>query len=134
MKEYSFNFDVHIFDTDCYGVVWHGSYTKWLEMGRVNLFKSVGIDMKQMSDEHDIIFPVTEQTVRFRRSARLGDVLRLKTTYELDNPKIVFLQEVHNLHNDKLIIEARTQVVMINNQGRMYRRFPAIIEEKLSAL
>lgn len=134
MKEYSFNYDVHIFDTDCYGVVWHGAYTKWLEMGRVNFFKNLDIDMKQMSDEHDIIFPVTEQNVRFKASARFGDVLRLTTTVKKNSPKLVFYQDVQDLHSEKLIIEARTDVVMINGQGKMYRRFPEIIEAKLKNL
>jgi acyl-CoA thioester hydrolase len=134
MKEYSFNYDVHIFDTDCYGVVWHGSYTKWLEMGRVNLFKTIDVDMKQMSDEHDIVFPVTEQNIRFRAPARFGDVLRLTTWVKPDQPKLIFYQEIHHLHNDKLIVEARTDVVMINTEGKMYRRFPQVIEQKLKDL
>ncbi len=134
MKEYSFNYDVHIFDTDCYGVVWHGSYTKWLEMGRVNLFKTLDVDMKQMSDEHDIIFPVTEQNIRFKSPARFGDVLRLTTWARLDSPKIIFFQEVRDLHSEKLIVEARTDIVMINSQGKMYRRFPEVLQEKLKNL
>lgn len=134
MKEYSFNFDVHIFDTDCYGVVWHGSYAKWLEMGRVNLFKTIDLDMREMSEKHDIVFPVAEQNVRFRASARFGDVLRLTTWVKKDQPKLIFYQDIRDLHTDKLIIESRTDVVLINAEGRMYRRFPAIIEEKLKKL
>ncbi len=134
MKEYSFNFDVHIFDTDCYNVVWHGSYAKWLEMGRVNLFKTIDVDMREMSDKHDIIFPVTEQNIRFRASARFGDVLRLTTWVKVDSPKLIFHQEIRNLHTDKLIIEARTDVVTMNAEGRMYRRFPEIMTEKFKEL
>ena len=101
MKEYSFNYDVHIFDTDCYGVVWHGAYTKWLEMGRVNLFKTIDVDIKQMSDEHDIIFPVTEQNVRFKAPARFGDVLRLTTWVKPDQPKLIFFQEIQRASQRK---------------------------------
>ncbi len=135
MKSYSFNYDVHIFDTDCYGVVWHGSYTKWLEMGRVNFFKTLmDLDMKEASDKHDIIFPVTEQTIRFKKSGRLGDVLRLTTWVEPDSPKLVFHQEIRNLHTDRVLVEAKTDVVMINSEGRMYRRFPEMVAEKLKLL
>jgi acyl-CoA thioester hydrolase len=88
MREYSFNYDVHIFDTDCYGVVWHGSYAKWLEMGRVNLFKTIDLDMTEMSSKHDIVFPVTEQNIRFKASARFGDVLRLNTRVEPESTGI----------------------------------------------
>ncbi len=134
MKTYSFNYDVHIFDTDCYGIVWHGAYTKWLEMGRVNLFKTIDVDMKQMSDEHDIIFPVVEQNLKFKASARFGDVLRLTTWIKPDQPKLIFYQEIQELHSDKLIIDARTDVVTMNSQNKMYRRFPDILQQKLKSL
>lgn len=134
MKSHSFHFDVHIFDTDCYGVMWHGAYTKWLEMGRVNLFKAIDLDMKEMSDHHDIVFPVTEQTVRFKASARFGDVLRVLTWVQVESPKLVFHQEICNFDTEKLVIEAKTTVVLINTQGKMYRRFPQIIQDKLEQL
>ncbi len=134
MRIYRFNYDVHIFDTDCYGVVWHGAYTKWLEMGRVNLFKSVDLDMKDMSDHHDIIFPVTEQNIRFRSPGRLGDVLSLSTEVQVEDPKLFFQQEVRHLKKDKILIEARTEVVAMNSHGRMYRKFPVVLLEKLEAL
>ena len=35
--------DVQIFDTDCFGVMWHGAYVKWLELGRVKLMEERGI-------------------------------------------------------------------------------------------
>jgi acyl-CoA thioester hydrolase len=134
MKTYSFNYDVHIFDTDCYGVVWHGAYTKWLEMGRVNLFKSVGIDMKDLSDNHDIIFPVAEQNIRFKTSARLGEVLRLTTRIDVQPPKLIFYQSIQELHQERPVVEARTDVVLISNGGKMYRKFPEIMIEKLQVL
>lgn len=134
MKSYHFNFDVHIFDTDCYGVMWHGAYTKWLEMGRVNLFKTIDLDMKQASEEYDIIFPVTEQNIRFRSPARFGDVLHLTTWIKPDSPKLIFFQEIRELHSERMVVEARTDVVMINGAGRMYRRYPDFVQEKLKNL
>ena len=87
-----------------------------------------------MSDEHDIILPVTEQNIRFKAPARFGDVLRLTTWVKSNSPKLFFHQEIRHLHNDKLIIEARTETVLINAQGKMYRRFPDIFQDKLRDL
>ena len=33
--KHTFEQKVYYSDTDAYGVVWHGSYLRWLEMGRV---------------------------------------------------------------------------------------------------
>ena len=32
-------------DTDSYGVVWHGSYLRWLEMGRVYWTEMKGLSL-----------------------------------------------------------------------------------------
>ncbi|MEZ4573432.1 MAG: hypothetical protein R2857_00650 [Vampirovibrionales bacterium] len=71
-QPYSFEYDVQIFDTDCYGVIWHGAYVKWLEMGRVDMLKHLDIDLKQMSDAHDIVFPLSSKTRAFGPLAALA--------------------------------------------------------------
>ncbi|MCA9808283.1 MAG: acyl-CoA thioesterase [Cyanobacteria bacterium HKST-UBA06] len=135
-QPYSFEYDVQIFDTDCYGVIWHGAYVKWLEMGRVDMLKHLGIDLKQMSDAHDIVFPVVEQNTRFRASGRFGDRVRLTTTFTLDGYKFFFTQQVVALPGrqrpaEQLLIEAQTTVVMVNLEGRLYRKLPDILYKLL---
>ena len=61
-------------DTDAYGVVWHGSYLRWLEMGRVGVCEMLGhnlIDLK----EKDIVLPVVNLNVKYKMSAKLNDVV-----------------------------------------------------------
>lgn len=132
MPEYRFNFDVHIFDTDCFGVMWHGAYIKWLEMGRVNLFKSVGIEMSKPDDKEGYIYPVVEQNLRYRSPARMGDVLTLTTRVEAAGHKLIFTQECRNLETDKVTIEAITTIVMLDMNWKTMRRLPATVVEKLS--
>lgn len=131
MKEYRFNLDVHIFDTDCFGVMWHGAYTKWLEMGRVNLFKSVGIELSKPGEENGYIFPVVEQNFRYRAPARMGDVLTLTTRVEVAGHKLIFHQECRNLHTDKVTIDVVTTIVVLDTNWKTQRKIPAAILEKL---
>jgi len=35
-------------DTDAYGVVWHGSYLRWLEMGRVCFCEQLGLSLVEL--------------------------------------------------------------------------------------
>lgn len=131
MAEYRFNFDVHIFDTDCFGVMWHGAYTKWLEMGRVNLFKSVGVPVTGPDAEEGFIFPVVEQTFRYRAPARYGDILTLTTRATPSGHKLIFHQECRNLQSDKVTMEATTTIVLVDRSWKPARRIPAEILEKL---
>jgi acyl-CoA thioester hydrolase len=123
---HTFTYSVHIFDTDCYGVAWHGSYTKWLEMGRVNLFQQAGISMKEFSETSNIVFPVTEQHVRYKSSAHLEETLCLSTSLMLSEPKAIFNQVLIEQDTQRLVIEAMTTIVLTNRAGKLYRRFPEV--------
>jgi acyl-CoA thioester hydrolase len=131
MAEYRFNFDVHIFDTDCFNVMWHGAYTKWLEMGRVNLFKSIGVDVSTPDDPNGYVFPVVEQQFRYRSPARFGDVLTLTTKVHASGHKLIFHQECRNLKTDKVTMEATTTIVVLDMRWKPLRRIPESILEKL---
>ena len=37
-----FETKVYYADTDAYGVVWHGTYLRWMEKGRVDLCDMLG--------------------------------------------------------------------------------------------
>ena len=42
-------FRVYYADTDAYGVVWHGTYLRWLEAGRIEYTeKTFGLNLKTM--------------------------------------------------------------------------------------
>jgi acyl-CoA thioester hydrolase len=132
MKSYRFNIDIHIFDTDCYGVMWHGAYLKWLEMGRVNLFKSLGIEFSDPDDPNGYVFPVVEQHLRYRSPAKLGDVLTLTTDVELAGAKLIFKQTCKNLHTDKTTLEAVTTVMVLDANWKPQRRLPETIAKALN--
>ena len=46
-------------DTDSYGVVWHGAYTKWFEAARVGLVEQLGLELEAL-EKSGIVFPVVE--------------------------------------------------------------------------
>ena len=48
--EHIFEQQVFYSDTDAYGVVWHGSYLRWLEMGRVYLCEKAGLFLKELEN------------------------------------------------------------------------------------
>lgn len=122
--EHSFEQQVFYSDTDAYGVVWHGSYLRWLEMGRVYFCESLGLNLIDLK-EKDIVLPVTNLNVRYKASAKLNDKLVIRTKISKMTPlSMTFEQCVINAETETLYIQASVDVVAINNQGRLYRRFP----------
>lgn len=135
MLTHHLDYDVQIFDTDCYGVMWHGAYTKWLEMGRVRYLEQTGLTMKQLSDDHDVIFPVVEQQFKYLKSAYPSDKLRFETRMQYARPRMTFLQNVYRESPDgadaEQVFASTTIIVPISSTGKVYRTLPDVLTGKL---
>lgn len=114
-------------DTDAYGVVWHGSYLRWLEMGRVGVCEMLGhnlIDLK----EKDIVLPVVNLNVKYKMSAKLNDVVVTETAIsEFNGFTVKFKQIIRSKETGKVCIDAEVSVVAIDNNGKLYRKMPEVL-------
>lgn len=117
---------VYYADTDAYGVVWHGSYLRWFEMGRVLWCEANGYKLQEL-EAQNIVMPVTNLNVRYKRSARLDDILEIHTWIsEFNGTSVTFKQEIYN--NGKLYITADVEVVAISaDTGKLYRKMPEVL-------
>lgn len=113
-------------DTDAYGVVWHGSYLRWLEMGRVYWCEANGHRLQEL-EAQNVVLPVTNLNVRYKRSARLDDILQIHTSIAAFNGmSVTFKQEMYI--NEKLYITADVEVVAITaDEGKLYRKMPEVL-------
>ena len=127
--KHTFEQKVYYSDTDAYGVVWHGSYLRWLEMGRVELCEMLGHNLLEL-EANDIVMPVTNMNIRYKASGKLNDVVIVETWIKKLTPvTVVFEQTIKNKQSGKLFIQAEFEVVAIHNDGKMYRRMPDILKE-----
>ena len=118
-------------DTDSYGVVWHGSYLRWLEMGRVYWTEMKGLSLIDLVENQDITLHVTTLRVKYKSSARLDDIVVVETEVASFNGlTAVFKQFIKSKETGKTFVEAEVSVVAINNSGKLYRRMPQILAEK----
>ena len=119
---------VYFADTDAYGVVWHGTYLRWLEAGRTLFCDSVGCPLDVMANEYDIHFPVVNINISYRASAKLYDEIVVETKIvELTKLYVVFEQKVKDKETGKLFVEATVKAVAVHKTGELYRRFPDIV-------
>lgn len=129
--EYTQEIRVLYSDTDSYGVVWHGAYTKWFEAARVGFVEELGFELEAL-ESNNILFPVVEMNIRYKSSAKMNERIIIKTKIaELKPTSITFEHNVYKKDTDILRVTAHTTIVVINSEtGKLYRRIPAELYEK----
>lgn len=85
------------------GVVYHGHYAQFYEIGRTESLRNLGFTYKDM-EANGIILPVTDIHSRFLRPARYDDLLTVVTSLKEvpTHHKIVFHSEIYNQHSELL--------------------------------
>lgn len=127
--KHTFEQKVYYSDTDAYGVVWHGSYLRWLEMGRVEYCEKMGHSLTDLVAK-DIVLPVVNLNVKYKMSAKLEDVVIVETVISNFNGfTVTFNQSIKSKDTGKTCIEAEVTVVAINNNGKLYRRMPEVLSK-----
>jgi acyl-CoA thioester hydrolase len=114
MYETTTQIRVRYAETDQMGVVYHGNYAQYFEVGRVEAIRSLGFSYKDL-EKMGVIMPIVELTSKFLRPAHYDDLLTIKTMLkELpNNHKIEFYQEVYNQH-DKLLTLGKVVLYFID--------------------
>jgi acyl-CoA thioester hydrolase len=110
---------VRYVETDQMGVVYHSNFFVWFEIGRVELFRELGIVYKEMEEKDDCFIVVGECHCRFKRPARYDDLLRIRTRIaEASKRKIIFAYEVVNDASGELLATGETTHVICDRLGR----------------
>lgn len=127
--KHEFEQKVYYSDTDAYGVVWHGSYLRWLEMGRIELCECMGLNLMDLCEQH-ITLPVVNLNVRYKASAKLNNELVIQTSIQkFSSIAVTFEQKICDKHTGKTFIEALIDVVAVDDNGKLYRKMPQVLIE-----
>ena len=119
-------------ETDQMGVVHHGNYALYLEMGRTEWMRKKGISYKQMED-NGVMLPVISMSLKFKKSALYDEVIKVKTTLvKLPSVKIEFDYEIYNESGD-ILVSANTVLAFIDMKTKRPIKCPDYILEKLEA-
>lgn len=102
-------------ETDQMGVVYHGNYVQYFEVGRVEWLRNKGISYKWM-EENGIMLPVVSLTMNYKKPARYDELLTLKTFLKNKTTvKIEFDYELYN-ENEELLTTANSILVFVNKK------------------
>jgi YbgC/YbaW family acyl-CoA thioester hydrolase len=70
-------------DTDMMGVIYHGNYVKWLELGRTQLVEDAGFSYLEMESQ-GYYAPVYNLEITYKKPIKLGDRAFVKTWVEVN--------------------------------------------------
>lgn len=114
---------VYYEDTDFSGVVYHARYLHFMERGRTDYLRLLGIAQRAMSETERLAFVVRHMDIDFKQPARMDDVLTIDTaTVEARGARLTLSQTINR--GSTVLIEAKVDVAVIDGQGRP-RRLPA---------
>ncbi|WP_353256616.1 YbgC/FadM family acyl-CoA thioesterase [Hyphomonas sp.] len=119
---------VYYEDTDFTGMVYHANYLRFFERGRSDHLRDAGISHQSLLAREDpAAFTLTNVNVTYRRPAKVGDLLHIRTRYlGMDGPRIRFSQAC--LRDGERLTEAEITAVMIHADGRLRRPIREIAE------
>jgi acyl-CoA thioester hydrolase len=100
-------------ETDKMGYCYYGNYASFLEVGRVESLRSLGISYKSLED-NGIMLPVSEFQIKYILPAYYDDMLLIETKISaIKGVRIYFDYSIYN-DNQKLLASAMTSLVFID--------------------
>lgn len=122
---------VHYGLTDQMGVVYHGHYAQFYEIGRTEAVRKLGLSYKEI-EASGVIMPVVELHSRFLRPAVYDDLLTVKTMLK-EIPlhhKIVFHSEIYN-EAGQLLNAGHVTLYFMEAKTMKRTEMPAVLKETL---
>jgi acyl-CoA thioester hydrolase len=122
---------VYYEDTDFSGVVYHASYLRFLERGRTEFLRALGIHQTALfADETGgpLAFAVRKMSIEFLKPAKMDDEVLIETAVvKIGGASIEMAQRI--LRADEPLVAAHVRIAAVS-EGRA-RRLPEAILAKL---
>ncbi|WP_178075098.1 acyl-CoA thioesterase [Paenibacillus albus] len=132
-------------ETDQMGVVFHGNYLTWFEIGRTELVRSLGLSYIEI-EKAGLLLPVVDANISYVSPARYDDIVFICTRIEELSPiRMAFCSEIRMAEEQvalpqsqwwheaeppgKLLTRGGTRHVWVNRDwrpARLDKAFPAV--------
>ena len=114
--ESSMIIEIPFYDLDPMNVVWHGNYVKYLEEARCEMFKNLKYTYEDMGAD-GIAYPVAKMDLKFIKSCRFGQKIKVTTLLEEIEPCIMIKYIITDASTDEKILTARSMQICINTKN-----------------
>lgn len=123
---------VRDYECDIQGVVNNANYQHYLEHSRHEFLSSLGCSFTDLHN-NGIDFMVSKATLEYKNPLRGDDKFVVVIDMVREGAKLICLQDIYRLPDNKLCVKGRIEIVSIEN-GRLTRgeKFDELFSEILS--
>jgi acyl-CoA thioester hydrolase len=135
----AFAFPIRVYweDTDAGGIVFYANYLKFFERARTEWLRALGLQQQALRERTGGMFVVTDTAVRYRKPARLDDLLLVNASLQeagrasLTIAQQAFLQPARPGDTPSLLSEGTIRISWVEASTLRPARIPADILEAL---
>lgn len=115
-------------ETDPMKYVYYGNYAEYLEVARVELFRSLGMPYNEIENQ-GIWLPVSEFSIKYLKPALYDEILEIHTFIKkIPGVRIEFDYEIYNGSKEK-ISEAKTTLFFLDSAKNKIVKCPDFLME-----
>lgn len=132
MYSYKTKIRVRYGETDKMGYLYYGNYAQYLEVGRVETMRSLGLVYADLENKHHIMLPVASYETKYLKPAYYDEMLTVTTSIvEMPDKFMDFITEIHN-EKGQLINVGKISLAFVTTKGRRTRA-PKFMTDKLKS-
>ena len=118
MYKFTTHIRVRYAETDKMGYLYYGNYAQYLEVGRVETMRSLGLIYAELEDKHKILLPVASYETKYLRPAYYDQLLSVTSEIiEMPDKFMKFYTEIHN-EAGKLLNTGKVTLAFITSNGK----------------
>lgn len=104
------------------GIVHHANYLIWMEIGRVELVRSLGVNYHDLEENEGLLLSVITANCRYIHPARYDQEICVETELAVANARMVeFSYRIFSRDPEKLLAEGTTRHIWLNRSLRPAR-------------
>ncbi len=106
---------IYYHDTDAGGVVYYGTYLKYLEESRTEFMEAKGLNIKDLK-KNGFEYAVRKCSLVYKKPARYGDIILCSASIiKITAAQIFFHQQIHHKESKDLLVDAEVTLVSLNS-------------------
>ncbi|MBI3288674.1 MAG: YbgC/FadM family acyl-CoA thioesterase [Elusimicrobia bacterium] len=121
-KHHEFSVRVTYADTDKAGIIYYANYLKYLELGRTELMRSLGVRYRDLEIQRKLFLPAVEARCEYLAPSRYDDLLTIRTWIaELGRASVSFTCEVWDADTGVKTARVHSRHAIVNDLWRPAR-------------
>lgn len=125
-------FKVEFYDVDSMDIAYHGSYVRFMEVGRCALLDELGYNYIAMKEE-GYAFPVVDMKIRYMKSLHFNETARIVSGITEYENCLKISYEIYNSKNELTTKAETSQMAVVGRTGESLFVCPKTLIEKVRA-